>query len=123
MNQFLHLFNNHLESLNILNKATYVFLDSNINLQLIQSDPVALNYLNSIVANGFVQVITRATRVQGQSHSLIDHILINRNFNGNCSGTLVSDLSDHFINFQLLETMLLHYVDGHYVNVNIRVCY
>ncbi len=42
--------------------------------------------------------------MQGQSHFLFDHILINKNFNENCSGTLVSDLSDHFINFQLLDS-------------------
>ncbi len=102
MNQFLQLFNNHLEFLNNMDRMAFVFLDSNINLHLIQTDPTALDYLNSIVSNGFIQVITRSTRVQGQSHSLIDHVLINKNFNANCSGTLVSDLSDHFINFQQL---------------------
>ena len=82
----------------------FVFLDSNINLHLIHTDPTALSYLNSIISNGFIQVITRSTRVQGLSHSLIDHILINKNFNVNCAGTLVSDLSDHFINFQQLDS-------------------
>jgi hypothetical protein len=87
-----------------MDKMAFVFLDSNINLHLIQTDPTALDYLNSIISNGFIQVVTRSTRVQGQSHSLIDHILINKNFNENCSGTLVSDLSDHFINFQQLDS-------------------
>jgi exonuclease III len=63
MNQFLQLFNNHLESLNNLNKTSFVFLDSNINLHLIQTDPVPLNYLNTIVSNGFIQTITRSTRL------------------------------------------------------------
>jgi hypothetical protein len=50
-------------------------------------------------------VITRSTRIQGQSHSLIDHILINKNFeNGDC-GTLISDISDHFRNFQQLPSI------------------
>jgi exonuclease III len=103
MNQFLLTFNSHLEAINNLNKMSFVFLDSNINLHLIQSDPTALNYLNSIISNGFIQVITRSTRVQGLSHSLIDHVLINNNnFNENCSGTLLSDISDHFFNFYQL---------------------
>ncbi len=104
LNQFLLLFNNHLESLNNWNTFTFVFLDSNINLHQIHSDPSALNYLNSILSNGFIQVITRLTRVQGPSRSLIDHVLINRNFNENYAVTLAPDLSDHFINFQQLDS-------------------
>jgi hypothetical protein len=73
-------------------------------LHSIQNDQTALNYLNSIVGNGFIQVITRSTRIQGQSHSLIDHILINKKFGGGDCGTLISDISDHFINFQQLPS-------------------
>jgi hypothetical protein len=104
MNQFMILFNQHLDNINNLNRDSYVFLDSNINLHALHDDQTALNYLNSIVGNGFVQVITRSTRIQGQSHSLIDHILINKNFGDGDCGTLISDISDHFINFQQLPS-------------------
>jgi hypothetical protein len=49
MNQFMILFNNHLDCINNLNRAAYVFLDSNINLHSIQNDQVALGYLNAII--------------------------------------------------------------------------
>ena len=104
MNQFMVLLNQHLDAINSLNKDAYVFLDSNINLHSIQNDQTALNYLNSIVGNGFIQVITRSTRIQGMSHSLIDHILINNKFGDGDCGTLISDISDHFINFQQLPS-------------------
>ncbi len=51
------------------------------------------------VSNGFLQLITRATRIQGAHYSLIDHILSNSNHDCYTTGTLIYDLSDHFINF------------------------
>jgi hypothetical protein len=56
-------------------------------------------------------VITKSTRIQGHSHSLIDHILINKNFGETDCGTLVTDISDHFINFQQLTSPT--YKDDH----------
>ncbi len=105
VNQFMILLNQHLDTINSLNRDAYVFLDSNINLHSIQNEQTALNYLNSIVGNGFIQVITRSTRIQGQSHSLIDHILINKKFGDGDCGTLISDISDHFINFHQLPSL------------------
>jgi hypothetical protein len=81
-----------------------VFLDSNINLHGIQNDPLATNYLNTIISSGYLQVITKSTRIQGNSHSLIDHILIKENLHERCHGTIVSDLSDHFINFHQINS-------------------
>ncbi len=49
--------------------------------------------------NGFIQLITRATRIQGNHFSLIDHILSNTVNTNTKSGVLVSDINDHFITF------------------------
>jgi hypothetical protein len=111
MTSFLDLFCRHLEDLNNLDKTAFVFLDSNINLHNIQHDHSALTYLNNVIENGFLQVITKSTRIQGQSHSLIDHILVNKNFGETDCGTLVTDISDHFINFQQLTSPT--YKDDH----------
>ncbi len=51
------------------------------------------------ISNGFVQLITRASRIQGGHYSLIDHILTNTNHDCYTAGTLIYDISDHFINF------------------------
>jgi len=102
--RFIQLLSSHLHDLYNLNKMTVVFLDSNINLHGIQNDPLATNYLNTIISSGFLQVITKSTRIQGNSHSLIDHILIKENLHERCHGTIVSDLSDHFINFHQINS-------------------
>jgi len=81
-----------------------VFLDSNFNLFKIASNTFTQNYLETFHNNGFLQIIKKATRVQGQNISSIDHICV-KNCNASpISGTIISDLSDHFINFfQLSE--------------------
>ena len=79
LTQFSQLLNLHLHNLSNRNKMSIVFLDSNINLHTIQNDHTALNYLNSILSKGFIQVITKSTGIQGNSHSLnIDYLYINK---------------------------------------------
>jgi len=51
------------------------------------------------LSNGFIQLICRATRIQSTHFSLIDHILTNTNLTNYLTGTIVSDISDHYINF------------------------
>jgi hypothetical protein len=59
----------------------------------------AENYMNLILEKSFLQAISKATRIQNQSKSLIDHILFNVNCLNLTSGTLISDISDHFFTF------------------------
>jgi len=49
--------------------------------------------------NGFMQLIFKATRVQGSSYGLIDHIMSNVQLNEFSSGVIISDISDHFLTF------------------------
>ena len=72
---FINHFDTHLHNLSFLNYDTYVLTDSNINLlKLNHSQTIAL-YLETIYSNGFLQKVGKATRISGQSYSLIDHIL------------------------------------------------
>jgi hypothetical protein len=55
--------------------------------------------MDIITNNGFLQLILKATRIQNNSFSLIDHIFVN-NISGTIkSGVIISDISDHFITF------------------------
>jgi hypothetical protein len=54
--------------------------------------------------NCFAQCITKATRIVNKSYSLIDHILTNSGHGDVVSGTVISDISDHFVTFVLLST-------------------
>ena len=56
-------------------------------------------YFVNIHSQGFIQAISHTTRIQGNTHSLIDHILVNSPTTKIQSGTLISDISDHFFTF------------------------
>jgi hypothetical protein len=54
---------------------SYIFLDSNFDLlSLDQNGP--RNYLNSILSSGYIQCICKATRMQNESRTLLDQILV-----------------------------------------------
>jgi len=91
-----------LGKINEYSNLSYVFLDSNIDLRNMHSSP-ANEYSDIILSNGFVQCITKDTRIHGNSHSLIDHILTNNICVNPKSGVLISDVSDHFFTFCELQ--------------------
>jgi len=105
-------FNNNLETLlTAINRRklnAYLFLDSNINLLKINTDHTASNYHDLILNNGYLQTITRATRIQGGHFSLIDHIITNSPSNNSDSGILINDISDHFTTFILPDYQKKH---------------
>ena len=55
--------------------------------------------VSNITNSGFILTNFRATRIHNATHSLIDHILTNSKDTNIVSGTIVDDLSDHFMTF------------------------
>jgi len=100
LDRFMEKFSQLLSDLNATQKMSYVFLDSNINILNLHSPDIA-NYLNCIFSKGYLQIIQKATRLHNDAKSLIDHILFNSGDLEIYSGTLISDLSDHFFTFVL----------------------
>lgn len=98
---FINNLDAHLHNLSLCNLDTYIFLDSNINLLNINHNLSSQLYLETIFSNSFLflQCIGKATRIVNESYSLIDHILTKVNHPTLNSGTVISDISDHFINF------------------------
>ena len=94
----------HLARLSDTNKHTYIFTDSNINLLKLNDLPLCSEYLDTLITNGFIQIISKATRIHQQNCSLIDHIITNTNLSKYTAGTIIDDLSDHFMNFIQLTT-------------------
>jgi hypothetical protein len=91
-------FDDLLSSIQNTNEDAYVFLDSNVDLLKLRQQNAA-NYLNLVISKSFLQGIVKASRIFNESKSLIDHILFNKNCNKFVSGTIVSDVSDHFFTF------------------------
>ncbi|MFO0007263.1 MAG: hypothetical protein ACK559_39725, partial [bacterium] len=82
------------------NVNSYIFLDSNFDLlSLREAGPAA--YLNSILSAGFLQCIKKATRIQNNASTLLDQILVSCRQDSFESGTIVTDVSDHFPTFIL----------------------
>ena len=99
MTSFLDTLDTHLSNLSELNKPSYIFTDSNINLLRLHDTQICSDYLDTLITNGFIQLICKATRIQSHNTSLIDHIITNTNLKHYTCGTIVDDISDHFINY------------------------
>jgi hypothetical protein len=99
LNSFLDTLDSHLARLSDINSHSYVFLDANINLLHLQDSPICSAYLDTCITNGFLQLISKATRLQNNRNTLIDHILTNSNLPSYNAGTIIDDISDHFMNF------------------------
>jgi hypothetical protein len=103
IDQFFEIFGDLVLRLQQTNKESFIFIDANINLiDLANQD--SQTYLNLLFAAGYLQGIFKATRIQNQSKSLIDHIHFNKVDNGIVSGVIISDISDHFFTFLCLES-------------------
>ena len=96
---FLENFDAHLTNISSNHPDAIILLDSNLNLLPATLSPLAADYLASIHNNGFIQCIHKATRIQGATISLIDHILTNPLTHNIISGSLISDISDHYFTF------------------------
>jgi hypothetical protein len=95
MDSFLAKFDELLHNLSNLRQTSYVFIDSNIDLLNLHAND-SLNYLNSVIQNGFLQCTMKATRFQNNSKTLIDQILTSGYGPNIHTGTVISDISDHF---------------------------
>ena len=99
MDNFHEKFDDLLSKLSNLNMDAYVFLDSNINLLNTDTNHHSNTYLTNITNSGFILTNFRATRIQNSATSLIDHILMNCKDTNITSGSIIDDISDHFMTF------------------------
>jgi len=98
MDRFLEILDELFNNIRLSRKESFIFLDANIDL-LDLNNGDTFNYMNMMLNHGFLQCIGKATRMQNQSKSLIDHIMISSNTADIVSGTVLCDISDHFITF------------------------
>jgi Reverse transcriptase (RNA-dependent DNA polymerase) len=103
INEHINGFTEHLDHLmsNLSNHYhhSYICLDSNINQLATHPNHPSFEYFQSITDNGYVQCIHKATRIVNNSFSLIDHIVTNSREEVVDSGTVILDVSDHFMTF------------------------
>ena len=97
MERFFTNFDELLHKLSLTKLTSYVFMDSNIDLLNLRVES-ATTFLDIVTSKGYLQCIFKATRFQNESKALIDNILTNNTSPAN-TGTIISDISDHFFTF------------------------
>jgi hypothetical protein len=100
-NSFMTSFEIHLNSLK--NYNSFILTDSNINLLTIDKSKNSQDFLDMMLSNGFLNLITKATRFSNNSFSLIDQIFTNMQIPPAHSGIILNDLSDHLLTFTCLN--------------------
>ena len=96
---FINKLNILLNEMSSAKIESYIFLDSNVNLLELQSNDTVKHYLNTIIDRGFFPANMKASRMHGNSSTLIDHILTNSKMTKLNSGSIIEDISDHWITF------------------------
>ena len=75
--RFTQLFLNITSELSKYNYKSYSFGDFNIDLLEFQTHSRTYSYLNNLFNQGFIQIITKPTRVAPSSATLINHVWTN----------------------------------------------
>jgi exonuclease III len=90
------------------NKSIVLVGDFNIDLIKHDTDKHGQELVNLTTSQGFLQVISRPTRVTDHSATLIDHIFVNKIHDIYSSGIITCDISDHlctYVNIALNENL------------------
>ena len=102
IDKFLMDFASCLANISASNKIFYAVVDFNINIDQSNRTNTAIEYLNIILSNGALPIITILTRVTSSSSTIIDHIITN-------------DLTHNFTPFMIQEDMTDHFPIGCFV--------
>ena len=92
-----------LDRITLENKNIILTGDINIDLLKSNSNRLATNYLDMMMSHNLIPCITLPTRITQSTASLIDHIFTNVIPKNSTAGTLISDITDHFSNFILID--------------------
>ena len=100
--QFSDLLTNLLSELGNLENV-FLYGDFNLNILDVAGNKFIADYVDNIFSFGFLQLITRPTRVSENTATLLDHILTNSTLQQHETYILCSRLSDHFPLLHLLD--------------------
>ena len=85
------------------NKVVYWAGDFNINILNSDSHAATGNFLNTMMSNAFYPAITKPTRINEFSATLIDNIFCNSKPNRSFEGIIYKDISDHLPIFLITD--------------------
>ena len=107
-NEFLSYMEMVLENIENEKKLTIIAGDFNYNLFPVNQTKCSNDFENLMSSYGFFSMISKATRIQKQSETLLDNIFINHLSVYKSSGIIIEDLSDHLPIFLVNEPREKH---------------
>lgn len=102
---FQTYFEQKLEYYTSKGKHVVIMGDFNIDLLKIDQCNYAHNFMLSLQSCSMIPSIDKPTRVHRNSSTLIDNIFINNPDNISVTGNIISDVSDHFSQFCILDSI------------------
>ena len=103
LSKFIQEFTETLHFVHERSKQAYINGDFNIDLLKLNCHHYYNLFYESVTAQGFFPKITRPTRSDKNSHTLIDNIFTNNLGKSHTSGIITTHISDHFMIFCILE--------------------
>ena len=94
--EFLDCFSNCLTKLSSSKQIYYLICDFNIDLKKKSRSNSAKNYIDTLIANGAVPLITIPTRVTDKTSTIIDHVITNDVKHHISPAVLEVNLTDHY---------------------------
>jgi len=104
INQFLGLFQSRLNFFFSQHYVECLLGDFNVNLDPQNRLASATEYLNTLVSNGMLPLITKYTRVSQNSKIIIDHVITNITSRHIDSEIYIYILTDHYPIFCVIRT-------------------
>ena len=94
--QFFEIFSNTLAELGNNYEHVFIYGDFNLNILELTKNKFISEYVESFFSYGFIQLITRPTRIAENSATILDHVLTNSTIQKHDTFIICSKLSDHF---------------------------
>ena len=92
----MEIFTNLLAELSCSSEQVFIYGDFNLNVLDLANNKFISEYVETVFSFGFLQLVTRPTRIHENSATLIDHILTNSTVQEQETFIVCSKLSDHF---------------------------
>ena len=96
--------NEVLERIRLNDKTVYIMGDFNINLLNVETCKFTKDFLLSLQSYSFFPTIDKPTRVYNNLATFIDSIFANSVCRKITSGNIISDISDHYSQFCVVES-------------------
>ena len=96
-----------IEKLSASGKQIFLMGDTNLNLLRFHNCKYAQNLILSLQSLNLTPTIDKSTRVYNNSYSLIDNIFVSNLEDNIISGNIISDSTDHFLQFCFLDSQKL----------------